>query len=137
MIVGKILRGIKTNPYAVLGIPSTSTKLEAKAAFYKLAKEYHPDVNSETQVFSIQEKFKSITQAYKEIISLENETISSNRKSQGFKYRQTYNQYKDHPGFRDFNNREKSFKKSKKTQYSESEEANIKLNIFFEVICVV
>ena len=34
-----------TDPYKVLGLPSTATDEEVKQAYRRLAKRYHPDAN--------------------------------------------------------------------------------------------
>ena len=34
-----------TDPYKVLGVPTTATDDEVKAAYRRLAKKYHPDAN--------------------------------------------------------------------------------------------
>lgn len=41
-------------PYQVLGIPENSSVDDAKKAYRKLAKEYHPDVNKDA---GAEEKF--------------------------------------------------------------------------------
>ena len=52
--------------YNVLGLNKTATDKEIKAAFRKLARKYHPDVNPGNK--SAEEKFKEINQAY-EVLS--------------------------------------------------------------------
>ncbi|MCL2149954.1 MAG: J domain-containing protein [Dehalococcoidia bacterium] len=52
--------------YNVLGISKTATDKEIKAAFRKLARKYHPDVNPGNK--SAEEKFKEINQAH-EVLS--------------------------------------------------------------------
>lgn len=54
------------NPYDVLGIPHNSSIDDAKKAYRKLAKKYHPDVNKEPEA---EEKFKEISQAYEDILN--------------------------------------------------------------------
>jgi curved DNA-binding protein len=51
--------------YEILGIPKTSTEKEIKAAYRKLARKYHPDVNKASDSVS---KFKDINEAY-EVLS--------------------------------------------------------------------
>jgi molecular chaperone DnaJ len=46
----KIFRSFSNNPYKVLGIPPNSSRDIAKKAYFKLAKEYHPDLNSGNNV---------------------------------------------------------------------------------------
>lgn len=47
--------------YEVLGVPRTATPEDLKAAFRKLARQLHPDVNKEPDA---EEKFKEINEAY-------------------------------------------------------------------------
>jgi molecular chaperone DnaJ len=47
--------------YEVLGVPRTATSEEIKAAFRKLARQYHPDVSQEANA---EERFKEINEAY-------------------------------------------------------------------------
>ncbi|HWS23077.1 MAG TPA: molecular chaperone DnaJ [Anaerolineales bacterium] len=47
--------------YEILGVPRTASSEEIKQAFRKLARQYHPDVNSEADA---EEKFKEINEAY-------------------------------------------------------------------------
>ena len=51
------------NYYAVLGVPSTATKKEIKAAFKKLAVKYHPDKNRGNEIWA-KDKFQEINTAY-------------------------------------------------------------------------
>jgi len=48
--------------YATLGVPKTATDKEIKAAYRKLARKYHPDVNPGDK--SAEAKFKEINEAY-------------------------------------------------------------------------
>lgn len=55
-----------TSLYAILGIPDTATLSEIKAAYHKLALQYHPDKVKDEETKKIYaEKFIQITQAYK------------------------------------------------------------------------
>ena len=47
--------------YEVLGLPRTATSDDIKAAFRKLARQYHPDVSQEPNA---EERFKEINEAY-------------------------------------------------------------------------
>ncbi|XP_028766390.1 uncharacterized protein LOC114724239 isoform X1 [Neltuma alba] len=51
--------------YAALGVPKSATSKEIKAAYRRLARQYHPDVNKEP---GATEKFKEISAAY-EVLS--------------------------------------------------------------------
>ena len=50
------------NLYAVLGVKYNSDSKEIKDNFYKLSKEYHPDLNKDDEVSLL--KFKEIAEAY-------------------------------------------------------------------------
>ncbi|MCS6802919.1 MAG: J domain-containing protein [Chloroflexota bacterium] len=52
--------------YAILGVPRTASEKEIKAAFRKLARKYHPDLNPGDK--SAEERFKEINEAY-EVLS--------------------------------------------------------------------
>ena len=51
--------------YETLGVKRDATEAEIKSAFRKLARKYHPDVNSGDK--TCEEKFKRIAVAYKEL----------------------------------------------------------------------
>ncbi len=50
------------NPYDILGVNKTASDDEIKAAYRKLAKKHHPDLNPDDK--SAEEKFKDISAAY-------------------------------------------------------------------------
>lgn len=52
--------------YKILGIPKTATEKEIKAAYRKLARQHHPDVNQNSK--SAEDKFKDVGEAY-EVLS--------------------------------------------------------------------
>ncbi len=55
------MRGFK-DYYAILGVPRNATEKEIKAAYRRLARQYHPDVNPGDK--QAEEKFKEINEAY-------------------------------------------------------------------------
>jgi hypothetical protein len=57
--------------YDILGVPTTATKAEIKAAYLKLAKEFHPDMSAGVNPAVrklVEEKFKDVQEAF-EILS--------------------------------------------------------------------
>jgi len=52
----------KRDLYEVLGVSRTANKAEVKKAYFKLAKQYHPDTNKDDETAA--EKFKEATAAY-------------------------------------------------------------------------
>ena len=50
------------NHYEQLGLSQSASEVEIKAAFKRLAKQYHPDKNNGNPVY--EEKFKKINAAY-------------------------------------------------------------------------
>ena len=54
------------DPYQVLGVPSTASADEVKAAYRRLAKKYHPDVNHGSP--EAEQKMKEINEAYDMIV---------------------------------------------------------------------
>lgn len=59
------LRLLVSDPYSTLGVGRESSSSEIKKLYYKLAKQYHPDINKEEDA---QKKFHDIQDAY-EILS--------------------------------------------------------------------
>lgn len=53
----------KRDYYDVLGLPRTASADEVKAAYRKLARQYHPDVNTGDRKVA-EEKFKEVSEAY-------------------------------------------------------------------------
>ena len=52
--------------YQILGLPKTATEKEIKAAYRKLARQHHPDVNAGDK--TAEDKFKNVGEAY-EVLS--------------------------------------------------------------------
>ena len=46
--------------YKILGVPKTASEKEIKAAYRKLAREFHPDINKSKDA---EAKFKSVNEA--------------------------------------------------------------------------
>ena len=59
-----------TNPYQVLGVPTTATDDEVKKAYRQLAKRYHPDANPGDA--SAERRMKEINAAYEQIMDKDN-----------------------------------------------------------------
>ena len=55
------------DPYEVLGVPRSATQQEVTAAYRKLAKKFHPDLNPGDK--SAQTKMSEVNVAYEEIKS--------------------------------------------------------------------
>jgi DnaJ-class molecular chaperone len=66
----------KTDPYAILGVSRSATQKEIQAAFRKLAKTYHPDLNPQNA--EAEARFKEITAAH-EIIGDEDKRARFDR----------------------------------------------------------
>jgi len=54
--------------YAILGVPRNATEKEIKAAYRKLARQWHPDLHTGKDKETAEEKFKQINEAY-EVLS--------------------------------------------------------------------
>src|SRR5215468_7781699 len=67
----------KTDYYELLGVPRKATAKDIRAAFRKLARKYHPDLNPGDK--AAEEKFKQLQEAY--------DVLSDSKK------RQMYDQY--------------------------------------------
>lgn len=66
------------NSYAVLGVPLTASLTEVKAAYYRLARLYHPDLNPHQR--NAEDRLKEINVAY-ELISAHLMSSTSRRGS--------------------------------------------------------
>lgn len=67
-----LLRNRNYNFYEVLGVSQDCTNEQIKAAYIKLAKEYHPDINKSE---GAEDKFKSITVAYEALNNQRNRDL--------------------------------------------------------------
>lgn len=63
----------KTNHYDCLGITPKATQGDIKTAYYKLSKQYHPDMNKEDAAAA--EKFRDITTAYEVLGNLKSRKV--------------------------------------------------------------
>ncbi len=71
-----------TDPYTVLGIPSTATDEQVKNAYRELAKKYHPDNYADNPLADLAvEKMKEINEAYDQIMSSRKAGSSGRRSS--------------------------------------------------------
>jgi len=68
-----------SNFYEILGVPRSASPGEIKKAYRRLARQYHPDLNRETNA---EERFREITAAY-EILSNEDKRTKYDRLSEG------------------------------------------------------
>ncbi|CAO3656656.1 unnamed protein product [Mucor fragilis] len=68
------------DPYKVLGVSKSSSQSDIKKAYYKLAKQYHPDTNKDKDA---REKFVHIQEAY-EILSDEQKRSQYDQYGHGF-----------------------------------------------------
>lgn len=56
------------DPYAILGVPASATDDEISAAYRRLARKYHPDLNGNSR--EAEEKMKEVNAAYEKIRDL-------------------------------------------------------------------
>ncbi|KAG2204984.1 hypothetical protein INT47_002608 [Mucor saturninus] len=78
----------KEDPYKVLGVSKSSAQSDIKKAYYKLAKQYHPDSNKDKDA---REKFVQIQEAY-EILSDEQKRKQYDQFGHGFEGGSPYGQ---------------------------------------------
>jgi len=58
-----------TNPYSILGVPSSATNEEIKKAYRELSRKYHPDSYVNNPLADLaEEKFKEVQEAYGQIM---------------------------------------------------------------------
>ena len=83
-----------TDPYKVLGVPTTATDDEVKRAYRKLAKKYHPDANPGDR--TAEQRMKEINAAYDQIM---NGGANPGQSSGGYNgYGSSYNGYGGYSG---------------------------------------
>lgn len=100
-----LLRNRNFNFYEVLGVERDSTNEEIKAAYLKLAKQFHPDVNKSE---NSEEKFKTISLAYEALSNQRNRDLYDS-----YMYADPYSQDGDYDFFRKDQNEENNFKHEK------------------------
>ena len=75
------------DPYKVLGVPPTASDDDIKEAYRKLARKYHPDKYSDSDLKELaEEKMKDINAAYEEI-----QQIRSGKSNNNNSYNNSYN----------------------------------------------
>ena len=81
-----------TDPYKILGVPPTATDDEVKKAYLALARKYHPDKYTNTDLADLaSEKMKEVNAAYEEIQNIRQRGGSTSG-SQGTYNQNTYSQ---------------------------------------------
>ena len=63
-MIKMLIRHASRNPYRILELPYDASEEMIKSAYFKLAKKYHPDVNSGSSVWTKKEMFKLVNEAY-------------------------------------------------------------------------
>ena len=108
------------DPYEVLGVPRSATQQEVTAAFRRLAKKYHPDLNPGDK--TAQSKMAEINVAYEEIKSgrAAHTDYSRPNRSSGQSPYQGYNPYGGYGGgFNPFEEFFRGFGAQQQTQYTQ------------------
>ncbi len=120
--------------YKILGIEETATDEEIKAAYRKMAKQYHPDHNEMKK--NAEEKFKEISEAYRVLIDPElrgkydlTRTLIRNRRSPKGQKRDYDDVFSSSGGFQDFF---ESFKGKKKSRQTTLKDINVDISIGLE-----
>ena len=80
------------NPYKVLGVAENATDEEVKKAYLALARKYHPDKYTDSDLADLaSEKMKEVNAAYEEIQSRRASGSSYGSNGQGNSYNTSYN----------------------------------------------
>lgn len=108
------------NYYGVLGLNRLATSKEIKLAYYKLSKEYHPDVNPEQD----DSLFKEIVEAYKTLSKQESKKDYDDKSKYGATYEEK-NEYLDY----EFSNDAKNYDKKTYEDWKKREQLNIIINV--------
>ena len=75
------------DPYEVLGIQRSASKDEIKAAYRKLAKQYHPDMHADNPLKDLaQEKFIEVQEAYDQLTNVSSSSYNSSSYSSSSSY---------------------------------------------------
>lgn len=72
---------VRTDHYALLGVPTTATTAEIKAAYRRLARRFHPDTNAQDP--EGERRFKAVARAYEILGSPASRRAYDARRSRG------------------------------------------------------
>eukprot|EP00592_Proboscia_alata_P009533 CAMPEP_0194359250 /NCGR_PEP_ID=MMETSP0174-20130528/6522_1 /TAXON_ID=216777 /ORGANISM="Proboscia alata, Strain PI-D3" /LENGTH=472 /DNA_ID=CAMNT_0039130051 /DNA_START=168 /DNA_END=1586 /DNA_ORIENTATION=- len=84
----------KRDFYDVLGVPRTSNKAEVKKAYFKAAKQYHPDTNKGDE--TAEQKFKEASEAYEILSDKSKKELYDNYGHAGVDPNNGFNQHEPH-----------------------------------------
>lgn len=84
------------DPHQILGIPRDATREQIRAAYRRLAKQFHPDVNPVDP--DAEEKFKEIQWAYEEVSNPNGRTSARPGVAEVYS-RYNFARHDDHPFF--------------------------------------
>ncbi|MBI1365778.1 MAG: DnaJ domain-containing protein [Alphaproteobacteria bacterium] len=96
------------NPYQVLGVAKTASDSEIRAAFRKLAKQYHPDRNPNDK--AAEEKFKEVSAAFDILGDAEQrKRFDRGEIDEQGRERPTYRQWQGRPGAESYEGFQRGF----------------------------
>ncbi|MDX1932811.1 MAG: J domain-containing protein [Capsulimonadales bacterium] len=102
--------------YSVLGVEKTASEKDIKAAYRKLARKYHPDVNKGSS--AAEEKFKEISEAY--------EVLSDDEKRRKYdQFGDQWKAYSQHGGPGGFPGGYGGFSGGQRVEFNESDFGNL------------